>query len=320
MSRLIGSLCFFVAMAAVPPTPAGADSISWMYWTDRAADTISRAHLDVSQIEDLVTIDPPPGVDSAPHGAALDTQRGHMYWVDNGTVKIQRANLDGTNVVDLLTGENSDLMRPWQIVLDLSDDVELTPLQAGDANQDLSFDQTDFIQVLQAGKYLTGQAASWGQGDWNGAPGGSPGNPPLGDGTFNQADVIAALSSGLYLTGPYGALGSRGGIGQPRDSTTSAAVAGGIVPRDAEVDDGTTFTAAFNAEYGSLAAKTVSSPTFFESFMSEGVAMSRLVADVGGFGPVNPILAPVPEPSSLLLILIALVTLRFPGWRQLLLS
>jgi hypothetical protein len=75
----------------------------------------------------------------------------------------------------------------------------------GDANQDLSFDQLDLVQVLQANKYMTGEAATWGQGDWNGAPGGEPGSPPAGDGVFDQLDVIAALGTGLYLAGPYAA-------------------------------------------------------------------------------------------------------------------
>lgn len=38
-------------------------------------------------------------------------------------------------------------------------------LQAGDANQDLRFDQLDLVQVQIAAKYLTGQAATWGEGD-----------------------------------------------------------------------------------------------------------------------------------------------------------
>jgi hypothetical protein len=68
---------------------------------------------------------------------------------------------------------------------------------------DLKFDQLDLVKVLTAGKYLTRQQATWGEGDWDGAPGGSPGSPPAGDGFFNQLDIVAALSAGVYLTGPY---------------------------------------------------------------------------------------------------------------------
>ena len=73
----------------------------------------------------------------------------------------------------------------------------------GDANQDLTFDQLDLVEVLQAGKYLTGEPATWGEGDWNGAPGGSPGNPPAGDGVYDQLDIVAAQRAAVYLIGPY---------------------------------------------------------------------------------------------------------------------
>jgi hypothetical protein len=85
-------------------------------------------------------------------------------------------------------------------------DQTLRELKPGDADQDLDFDQFDLVQVQIAAKYLTGQSATWGEGDWNGAPGGSPGDPPLGDGLFNQIDIIAALAASTYLTGPYSAL------------------------------------------------------------------------------------------------------------------
>ena len=76
-------------------------------------------------------------------------------------------------------------------------------LRAGDADQDGDFDNLDIVQVLQRAKYLTGQLATWGDGDWNGAPGGSAGNPPLGDGLFNQLDIIAALNDRPWYVGPY---------------------------------------------------------------------------------------------------------------------
>ena len=84
----------------------------------------------------------------------------------------------------------------------------LDGLQAGDADQDLDFDQLDLVRVLSAAKYLTTEPATWGDGDWNGAPGGSPGEPPDGDGQFNQLDIMAALANGTYLTGPYMAVHS----------------------------------------------------------------------------------------------------------------
>ena len=78
-------------------------------------------------------------------------------------------------------------------------------LRASDADMDLDSDQLDLVKALQAAKYLTGQPATWGEGDWNGAPGGEPGRPPVGDGVFNQLDIVAAQQAGLYLTGSYAA-------------------------------------------------------------------------------------------------------------------
>ena len=45
-------------------------------------------------------------------------------------------------------------------------EVVLTALP-GDANGDLEFNQLDIAEVLAAGKYLGGQRAVWGEGDWN---------------------------------------------------------------------------------------------------------------------------------------------------------
>ena len=81
-------------------------------------------------------------------------------------------------------------------------------LQAGDADRDFKFDQLDLVMVQIGGKYLTGQAATWGEGDWDAAPGGSPDAPPVGNGLFDQVDIIAALNAGKYLTGPYNAIQS----------------------------------------------------------------------------------------------------------------
>ena len=84
--------------------------------------------------------------------------------------------------------------------------VRTAPLHAGDADEDFDFDQLDLVQVQIAAKYLTGELATWGEGDWDSAPGGEPGNPPAGDGVFDQVDIIRALTGGVYRTGPYAEL------------------------------------------------------------------------------------------------------------------
>jgi hypothetical protein len=67
--------------------------------------------------------------------------------------------------------------------------VNFTVRVIGDSNDDGKFDQADVRQVLQAGKYKTGQAATWADGDWT------------GDGLFDQLDIVAVLRSGNYLAG-----------------------------------------------------------------------------------------------------------------------
>lgn len=90
--------------------------------------------------------------------------------------------------------------------------VETGGLLAGDADQDMDFDQLDLVQVQIAAKYLTSQPATWGEGDWDGAPGGTIGSPPPGNGLFDQLDIVAALAAGTYLKGPYAAVSPpRGG-------------------------------------------------------------------------------------------------------------
>ena len=60
------------------------------------------------------------------------------------------------------------------------------PRLPGDANGDGEFDRDDIVQVLQAGKFMTDEPASWEEGDWD------------GDGRFDQLDLIAALQENSY--------------------------------------------------------------------------------------------------------------------------
>ncbi len=60
----------------------------------------------------------------------------------------------------------------------------------GDANLDGEFNSGDFVGVFTAGKYETGEAASWESGDWN------------ADLRFDSGDFVAAFSQGGYELGP----------------------------------------------------------------------------------------------------------------------
>jgi hypothetical protein len=66
----------------------------------------------------------------------------------------------------------------------------------------------DLIKMLAAGEYLTGQLATWGEGDHNGTPAADCTftNPPVGNGLFDQQDITAMLNTGLNLEPPYSAL------------------------------------------------------------------------------------------------------------------
>ena len=142
-------------------------------------------------------------------------------------------------------------------------------LEAGDADQDLDFDQLDLVKVQIASRYLTGQPATWGEGDWNGAPGGSPGDPPRGDGVFNQLDIIAAVTAENYLSGPYAA-----------DGIPAAAIAS--------------------------AAHTSPAP---DLSISDDLGGVNSFAGGGDLGNIRSASVPVPEPSTALLLGVSLLLL-----------
>jgi hypothetical protein len=201
-------------------------------------------------------------------------------------------------------------------------------LQAGDADMNLQFDQFDLVKVQIGAKYLTGQAATWGDGDWNGAPGGSVGNPPEGDGLFNQIDIIAALDTGLYLAGPYAALAPKGeGDGNATivyDATTgevsvevgpteltsiniesAAAIFTGDPAEnlgdafDNHTDDNI-FKATFGSSFGPLSFGNVAQPGLSEDFVRNDLSAVGSLAGGGELGVVD--LIYIPEPSTILLL------------------
>jgi hypothetical protein len=218
-------------------------------------------------------------------------------------------------------------------------------LQAGDADQDLDFDQLDLVKVQIAAKYLSGRAATWGEGDWNGAPGGSPGNPPPGDRLFNQADIIAALNAAKYLTGPYAAInkGGRAGDGQTSigynantgevyvdapagvqltsvniDSAARiftgapAQNLGGSFDNDA---DGNIFKATFGSSFGSMSFGNVAQPGLSEDAVANDLTVVGSLAGGGALGNVDLIYIPIPEPSTLLLLGLGLAGTLLTAWR-----
>ena len=135
------------------PTPADpAPASAHIYWTDAGSNTIQRARLDGTQVENLLPhglIEPygialavadgkvywtdwevgiqranldGSGVETLvrtarPNGLAVDSTRGKLYWADYGANRIRRANLDGSEVEDLVI---TSLDNPYGIALDVA--------------------------------------------------------------------------------------------------------------------------------------------------------------------------------------------------------
>jgi hypothetical protein len=62
----------------------------------------------------------------------------------------------------------------------------------GDANLNGEFNSGDLVAVFQVGRYETGSAATWAEGDWN------------GDNVFTSSDFVVAFQGGGYEAGPRG--------------------------------------------------------------------------------------------------------------------
>ena len=211
----------------------------------------------------------------------------------------------------------------------------IVPLRAGDADQDSDFDQMDLVQVQIASKYLTGQAASWGEGDWNGAPGGFARNPPAGDGLFNQFDIIAANVAGVYLQGPYAAVQTGGIVGDDQvslvyqlrtgelsvdapvgrelSSINVTSAEGRFTGSKPIVLDGAfdnfesdnVFKATFGGSFGSISFGHILPAGLAEDDVRADLSAAGSLAGGGGLGDVD--LVYVPESTSAILLVLGLV-------------
>ena len=76
--------------------------------------------------------------------------------------------------------------------------IDIQPIRGvrifGDVNLDQRFDSGDIVAIFAAGRYETGEAASWADGDWT------------GDGLFDSGDIVAAFAGGGYDRGTTAAV------------------------------------------------------------------------------------------------------------------
>jgi hypothetical protein len=216
-------------------------------------------------------------------------------------------------------------------------------LVAGDADQDLDFDQVDLVRVQVAGKYLTGEVATWGEGDWNGAPGGTPGHPPQGDGLFNQLDIIAAQHGGAYLAGSYAAIMAEWQEPESQSSSIFKTSPGPLAiepPSEGDVTSTNTNSASvtfrpeaaqnltrsfdnesqsniydrtFGSGFGSSTLATLGQASVSEQFVEDDVTVFRPLNRPGRLAEEQIVYVVVPEPSGMFLFSICLLALAARG-------
>ena len=280
-----------------------------------------------------ITVDS-SGIAVATPDDLLETVSYEDLW-DMGILQANgQSGADGANFANFFSVQGS----PGQDDYRLSWKEGLVPeLQAGDADQDFDFDQFDIIKVQQSAKYLTGQPATWGDGDWNGAPGGSQGDPPAGDGLFDQLDIIASLATGNYLNGPYAALQAGGDETDEQTSLVYDPMTGELAVDAPASTDLTSINitsadskfigdkpAVLDGAFDNFAADNIFKATFGGSFgdisfghvlpagLSEEAVAGDLsaVGSLAGGGELGDVdLIYVPEPSSLLLVVLAVAGL-----------
>ena len=301
-------------------------------------DTLHQIDPATGEVLNRIVLDAPDGSDNAFISGILSMaqhpETGVVYGIHKGLAAIERELI----TIDVETGATTLIglldEQPIASLAFVGSAQQAPVLQPGDSDQDLDFDQFDIIKVQQGAKYLSGTPATWGEGDWDGAPGGQQGDPPAGDGLFNQLDIIASLNAGFYLAGPYAALS--GEQGDRNDEQTSLVYDANTGELAVDAPASTNLTSINIDSAGSLfsgdkpevldgafdnfAADNIFKATFGGSFgdisfgnvMPAGLSEADVNADLtavgsleggGELGPVD--LIYIPEPSTLLLVALA---------------
>ena len=123
--------------------------------------------------------EPPPGDFNGDGILDIEDLRMLSAAIADGGAELQY-DVDHSGLADLQDRRHwvTDLQKTW----------------IGDANLDGQFNSTDFVEVFQAGKFETNNAAGWRHGDWD------------GDWRCTTSDFVMAFQDGGYEQGPRTAL------------------------------------------------------------------------------------------------------------------
>ena len=177
-----------------PPTVLDVDGIPFlMNGTGDLQPGDSFVIVDVDQIQGMpvvTSLDPDqvwtfnPATGEITFGAGVAGDYNNNGALDIGDLDLQAQAIKDQ---DLSFDENNDG------VVDSADRRywvnELKNTWMGDADLNGEFNSSDFVAVFTAGKYESGETASWSEGDWD------------GDMDFDSTDFVSAFSDGGYEMG-----------------------------------------------------------------------------------------------------------------------
>ena len=146
----------------------------------------------------------------------------------------------------------------WSAVKEAEFVVQANADHPGDANRDGTFDHDDILQVLAAGKFESGEPATFEEGDWD------------GDGFFAFDDMLVALASGTYTSAPSASADS--GLQSTAVSLAPIDVPGAVVKATKTMRQSPT-------ESASNAAKVKSSPAEIVPAKTARIGVAAQLAD-----------------------------------------